>query len=132
MAGTIWRNPAFLRVFTASTVSIFGSLVTRTALPFAAILVLGAGPLEVAAIRACEIVGGLVVGLVAGAWVDRLLRRPVMIAADLGQAIVLGSIPIAAIGSWLTMPQLVVVALLASALSTFHDVADNAYLPTVV
>ena len=132
MAGTIWRNPAFLRVFTASTVSTFGSLVTRTALPFAAILVLGAGPLEVAAIRACEIVGGLVVGLVAGAWVDRLFRRPVMIAADLGQAIVLGSIPIAAIGNWLTMPQLVVVALLASALSTFHDVADNAYLPTVV
>ena len=132
MAGTIWRNPAFLRVFTASTVSTFGSLVTRTALPFAAILVLGAGPLEVAAIRACEIVGGLVVGLVAGAWVDRLLRRPVMIAADVGQAIVLGSIPIAAIGGWLTMPQLVVVALLASALSTFHDVADNAYLPTVV
>jgi MFS family permease len=132
MAGTIWRNAAFLRVFTASTVSTFGSLVTRTALPFAAILVLGAGPLEVAAIRACEIVGGLVVGLVAGAWVDRLLRRPVMIAADLGQAIVLGSIPLAAIGSWLTMPQLIVVALLASALSTFHDVADNAYLPTVV
>jgi MFS family permease len=132
MAGTIWRNPAFLRVFTASTVSIFGSLVTRTALPFAAILVLGAGPLGVAAIRACEIVGGLIVGLVAGAWIDRLPRRPVMIAADLGQAIVLGSIPIAAIGNWLTMPQLVVVALLASALSTFHDVADNAYLPTVV
>jgi MFS family permease len=132
MAGTIWRNPAFLRVFAASTVSIFGSLVTRTALPFAAILVLGAGPLEVAAIRACEIVGGLVVGLLAGAWIDRLRRRPVMIAADLGQAIVLGSIPIAAIGSWLTMPQLIVVALLASALSTFHDVADNAYLPTVV
>jgi len=132
MAGTIWRNPAFLRVFTASTVSTFGSLVTRTALPFAAILVLGAGPLEVAAIRACEIVGGLVVGLVAGAWVDRLRRRPVMIAADLGQAVVLGSIPIAAIGSWLTMAQLIVVALLASALSTFHDIADNAYLPTVV
>ncbi|HEX5823765.1 MAG TPA: MFS transporter [Candidatus Limnocylindrales bacterium] len=132
MTGTIWRNAAFLRVFTASTISIFGSLVTRTALPFAAILVLGAGPLEVAAIRACEIVGGLVVGLVAGAWIDRLLRRPVMIAADLGQAIVLASIPIAAIGSWLTMQHLVVVALLASALSTFHHVASHAYLPTVV
>ena len=132
MTGTIWRNPAFVRVFSAATVSIFGSLVTRTALPFAAILVLGAGPIEVAAIRACEITGGLIVGLVAGAWVDRLPRRPVMIAADLGQAVCLGSIPIAAIGHWLSMPHLVVVALLASALSTFHNVADNAYLPTVV
>ena len=132
MADTIWRNPAFVRVFTASTVSIFGSLVTRTALPFAAILVLNAGPLEIAAIRSCEIVGGLVVGLVAGAWVDRLRRRPVMIVADLGQAACLGSIPVAAVGGVLTMPQLIIVALLASALSTFHDVADSAYLPTVV
>jgi MFS family permease len=129
---SIWRNAAFVRVFSAATVSVFGSLVTRTALPFAAILVLGAGPLEVAAIRACEIFGGLVVGLVAGAWVDRLRRRPVMIAADLGQAVCLGSIPIAAIGNWLSMPHLIVVALLASAFETFHNVADRAYLPTVV
>jgi MFS family permease len=132
MAGTIWRNPAFVRVFGAATVSIFGSLVTRTALPFAAILVLGAGPGEVATIRAFEIVGGVAIGLVAGAWVDRLRRRPVMIAADLGQAICLGSIPVAAIGGWLSIGQLIIVAFLASILSTFHNVADNAYLPTVV
>jgi MFS family permease len=132
MAGSIWRNQAFVRVFSAATVSIFGSLVTRTALPFAAILVLGAGPGEVAAIRAFEIVGGLAIGLVAGAWVDRLPRRPVMIAADLGQAICLASIPVAAIGGWLSIAQLIVVAFLASILSTFHNVADNAYLPTVV
>ena len=132
MASTLWRNAAFLRVFTAASVSIFGSLVTRTALPFAAILVLGAGPLEIAAIRGCEIVGGLVVGLVAGAWVDRLRRRPVMIAADLGQAVILGSIPIAALMGLLSIPQLIVVALLASALETAHNAADNAYLPTVV
>jgi MFS family permease len=129
---TIWRNGAFVRVFTAASVSIFGSLVTRTALPFAAILVLGAGPLEIAAIRACEIVGGLAVGLVAGAWVDRLRRRPVMIAADIGQAVILASVPIAALTGWLSIPQLVVVALLASAFETAHNAADNAYLPTVV
>jgi MFS family permease len=129
---TIWRNAAFLRVFSAASVSIFGSFVTRTALPFAAILVLRAGPIEISAIRAFEIVGGLVVGLVAGAWVDRLRRRPVMIAADLGQAIVLGSIPIAAIGGWLSIPQLILVALLASFFEVFHNAADNAYLPTIV
>lgn len=132
MSVSIWRNPAFVRVFGAATVSIFGSLVTRAALPFAAILVLGAGPIEVAAIRACEILGGLVIGLVAGAWVDRLPRRPVMIAADLGQAVCLGTIPVAALGNWLSIPQLIVVAFAASILRTFHDIADNAYLPTVV
>ena len=128
----MWRNPAFVRVFTAASVSIFGSLVTRTALPFAAILVLGAGPLELAAIRGCEIGGGLVVGLVAGAWIDRLRRRPVMIAADIGQAVVLGSVPVAALGGWLSIPQLIIVALLASAIESFHNVADVAYLPTIV
>jgi MFS family permease len=131
-AASMWRNPAFVRLFGAATVSIFGSLVTRTALPFAAILVLGAGPIEVAAIRACEIIGGLAFGLVAGAWVDRVRRRPLMIAADLGQAVCLGSIPLAAIGGWLSIAQLVVVAFLASILSTVHGVADTAYLPTVV
>jgi MFS family permease len=132
MTGSIWRNPTFLRVFSAATISIFGSLVTRTALPFAAILVLGAGAGEVAAIRAFEIVGGVAIGLVAGAWIDRLRRRPVMIAADLGQAVCLGTIPVAAIGGWLSIPQLIVVAFLTSILSTFHNIADNAYLPTVV
>ncbi|HEX5014162.1 MAG TPA: MFS transporter [Candidatus Limnocylindrales bacterium] len=132
MADSIWRNPAFVRVFGAATVSIFGSLVTRTALPFAAILVLGAGAGEVAAIRAFEIVGGVAIGLIAGAWIDRLPRRPVMIAADLGQAACLGSIPVAAIAGVLSISQLVVVAFLASILSTFHNIADNAYLPTVV
>jgi hypothetical protein len=68
-ATSIWRNRDFVRLWAASTVSVFGSLITRTALPFAAILVLGTGPLEIGAIRSFEIVGGLVVGLAAGAWV---------------------------------------------------------------
>ena len=131
-APSIWRNRDFVRLWAASTVSVFGSLITRTALPFAAILVLGAGPLEIAAIRSFEIVGGLVVSLAAGAWVDRLQRRPVMIVADLGRALLLASIPATALADALTIIQLIVVAFLTSALTTFHNVADNAFLPTVV
>src|SRR5215213_5561176 len=93
-SGSLWRDRSFLAVWSASTVSIFGSLITRTALPFAAILILDAGPGEIAAIRSAELVAGLIVGLVAGAWVDRLLRRPIMIWADLGRAVLLGSIPV--------------------------------------
>jgi MFS family permease len=131
-APSIWRNRDFVRLWAASTVSVFGSLITRTALPFAAILVLGAGPLEVAAIRSFEILGGLVVSLAAGAWVDRLRRRPVMIVADLGRALLLASIPAAALAAALSIPQLIVVAFLTAVLTTFHNVADSAYLPTVV
>ncbi|HEV8699147.1 MAG TPA: MFS transporter [Candidatus Limnocylindrales bacterium] len=129
---SVWRNRDFVRLWAASTVSVFGSLITRTALPFAAILVLGAGPLEIAAIRSFEIVGGLVVSLAAGAWVDRLRRRPVMIVADLGRALLLASIPAAALVASLSIAQLIVVGFLTAILTTFHNVADSAYLPTVV
>lgn len=128
----LWRDRSFLALWSASTISLFGSLITRTALPFAAILVLDAGPLEISAIRSAELVAGLVVGLIAGAWVDRLLRRPILIWADIGRALLLGSIPVAFVLGVLGLPQLMFVAFAAAVLSTFFDVADNAYLPTIV
>jgi MFS family permease len=128
----LWRNGAFLRVWTAATISVFGSFVTRIALPFVAILTLGAGPIEVAVLRGLELVAALLVGFVAGAWVDRLRRRPVLIWADLGRAVLLLSIPLGAVGGWLTLPQVFLVAALAAVLTTFFDVADKAYLPTIV
>ena len=106
---SLWRNRSFVAVWSAATVSLFGSLITRTALPFAAILVLNAGPLEVSAIRGVEQVAALIFGLVAGAWVARLRRRPIMIWADIGRAILLGSIPVAFLAHSLGMTQLVVV-----------------------
>lgn len=90
----IWQNHAFVRVWSAASISIFGSLITRIALPLVAILTLGAGPIEVAILRSIDLVAALFVGLAAGAWVDRLRRRPVLIWADLGRAALLGSIPI--------------------------------------
>jgi MFS family permease len=129
---SLWRDRAFLAVWSASTISIFGSLITRTALPFAAILVLQAGPLEISAIRAAEQIAALIIGLAAGAWVDRLRRRPIMIWSDLGRAVLLGSIPVAFVLGILGMPQLIVVAFAAAILSTFFDVADRSYLPTII
>jgi MFS family permease len=131
-ASPLWRNPPFVRVWTAATISIFGSLVTRIALPLAAILVLGSGAFEVAVLRSLDLVATLVFGLVAGAWVDRLRRRPVLIWADLGRAVLLGSIPVAFALGGLTYWQLLVVSGLAAILTTFFDSADNAYLPTIV
>jgi MFS family permease len=129
---SIWRDRDFVRLWSAGTISIFGSLIGRTALPFVAILTLGAGALEVSALRSLELLAGLLVGLVAGAWVDRIRRRPIMIGADLGRAILLGSIPVAAIVGVLGFPQLFVVAFLTAVLTTFFDLADRAYLPTLV
>ena len=128
----LWRNGAFVRIWTAATISIFGSLITRLALPLLAILVLDAGAVEVAILRSIDLAATLAVGLVAGAWVDRLLRRRVLIWSDLGRALLLGSIPVAAVGGWLTYAQLIAVTFAAAVLTSFFDAADNAYLPTIV
>jgi len=106
--------------------------VTRTALPFAAILILGAGAAEVAVLRGAELVAGLTVGLVAGAWVDRLRRRPILIWADLGRAVLLASVPAAFALGALTLMHLVVVAFGTAILTTFFDTADRAFLPTII
>ncbi len=129
---SVWRERDFIRLWAATTASMFGSFVTRTALPFAAILVLGAGAGEVAILRSAELVAGLALGLIAGAWVDRLRRRPILIWADLGRAVLLGTIPVAFAFGALTLVQLVVVAFGAAILTTFFDMADRAFLPTVI
>lgn len=128
----LWSNSAFVRVWTAASISIFGSLITRIALPLVAILTLNAGPIEVAVLRSMDLAAALIVGLVAGAWVDRLRRRPVLIWADLGRAALLSAIPISFVLGTLALWQLLAVAGLAAVLTTFFDAADNAYLPTIV
>ncbi len=114
----LWREPDFLKLWTGQTISKFGSQISGVALPLTAVLVLGATPV-------------LVVGLVAGVWVDRLRRRPILIACDLGWALLLGSIPLAAPGV-LRMEQLYLVAALAGILSVFFDIANQSYLPVLV
>ncbi len=131
-ASPLWRNQAFVRVWSAASISIFGSLITRIALPLVAILTLNAGPIEVALLRSMDLIAALVIGLVAGAWVDRLKRRPVLIWADLIRAVLLATIPISFMLGTLALWQLIAVAGLAAVLTTFFDAADNAYLPTIV
>lgn len=129
---TLWRNGTFVRFWTGRTVSIFGSYITRMAIPFVAILVLGAGAFEVAILRSVDLVVVLVFGLVAGAWVDRLRRRPILVWSDLARAALLCTLPLAHLLGVLGLAQLVLVAGAAAILTTFADAADNAYLPSLV
>jgi MFS family permease len=128
----LWRHPDFVRLWTGQTISVFGSLITGTAIPFTAILLLDASPLQVALLAAANHVPGLVFGVAAGVWVDRLRRRPVMIAADLGRAALVATIPIAYAFDALTIEHLYAVALGAGVLTIFFDVAYQSYLPTLV
>ena len=128
----LWRHPDFLKLWTGQTISLFGSLIGRFALPLVAIYTLDAGPLPVALLGAANVAPGLVLGLFAGVWVDRLRRRPLLIAADLGRALALGSVPLAAWLGALGMAQLYAVAMITSALSILFEVAYRSYLPALV
>jgi MFS family permease len=132
MHGPLWRNGDFLRLWSAQTVSEFGSQVTGLALPLAAILVLKASTFEVAALGVVEFLPFVLFSLPAGAWVDRLRRRPVLIAADWGRAIALASIPLAYVVGALTLGQLYAVGFVTGLLTVFFDVAYQSYLPSIV
>ena len=82
LRGALWRDRDFLRLWSAQTISQFGSQVTGLALPFVAIFALKATTFEIAALGAIEFAPFVLLTLPAGVWVDRLRRRPLMIAAD--------------------------------------------------
>lgn len=128
----LWRNQDFLKLWAGQTVSELGSRVTRDGLPLAAVLTLGATPFQMGLLAAAGAAPVLLSGLIAGVWVDRLRRRPILIAADIGRAVLLGSIPFAVVLGVFTIWQLYVVLALTGILTVLFDSAYVAYLPSLV
>src|ERR671930_2690187 len=112
----LWRHPDFLKPWAGDVASVFGSQVTALALPLTAALTLGATPTGMGLLGALQYAPAVLFGLVAGVWIDRVRRRPLMVAADLGRALVLGLVPLAAQGGFLRIELLYAVAFLAGAL----------------
>jgi MFS family permease len=129
---SLWRDADFVRLWSAATVTNFGSMITQLALPFAAIQTLDASAAELGALRALLLLPGFLLGLLAGAWLDRLRRRPVLVASDLARAALYASVAGAAALGALGMGQLYAVALGAGLLSFVFHVARDAYLPSLV
>jgi MFS family permease len=127
-----WRHPDFIKLWAGQTISLLGSQVTVLALPLTAAVTLSATPLQMGTLSTLQYIPWLLVGLLAGVWVDRLRRRRVMIAADLGRAALLGMIPVAAAAGFLRMELLYAVGFSVGILNVFFDVAYAAYLPTLV
>jgi MFS family permease len=122
----------FRLLWLGDTVSQFGSQITNTAAPLLAALVLAATPFEMGVLNAADTAAFLLVGLPAGAWVDRMRRRPLMLAADLGRAVLLASIPVTWWFGVLTLAQLILIGLVVGVLTVFFDVAYQSYLPSLV
>ncbi|MDQ2966406.1 MAG: MFS transporter [Chloroflexota bacterium] len=127
-----FRRPDFVKLWTAATISLFGTQVTFIAIPVIAVLILGATPFEVALVGTLEFLPFLLFTLPAGVWVDRLPRRRILITGDLGRALMLATIPIAHVLGVLTIWQLFVVAFVNGIFTVFFDIADQSYLPTIL
>lgn len=129
---SLWRHRDFVKLWTAQTITQFGDEITQFAIPLVAILTLGASPFELGLLGTFQFLPFILLTIPAGVWVDRMRRRPILIGADAGRAVLLLSIPIAFVGGWLSMPQLYVVGFLVGCLEVFFDVAYQSYLPAVV
>lgn len=109
-----------------------GAQVTLVALPLVAVLELKAPAFQVGLLTAAETAAFLLIGLPAGALVDRMRKRSLMIRADMVRALAMASVPLAAVADVLTMVQLYIVALVTGAATVFFDVADQSYLPELL
>lgn len=129
---SIQRDPDFQKLWFGQTVSVFGSLISRIAIPLLAVIELDATPFDMAALGIAALLPGFLVGLLAGAWIDRRKRRPVMIGADLARAVVLVTVPLLALTDQLAIWHLLIVSGLLSIFSMLFDIAYQSYLPGLV
>jgi MFS family permease len=128
----LWRHPEFLKLWAGQTISVFGDQASILALPLTAVLLLSASPLEMGWLGVSQTLPWLLVSLVAGAWVDRLPRRPILIASDLGRAVLLMAVPVAAAFGWLRIEHLYLIGFLAGVLNVSFGVAYQAFLPGLI
>ncbi len=132
LSGPLWRNRAFIRLWIAHVTSGAGTAVTNVALPLAAVLVLGATPAQMGLLAAASSLPNLLFGLLAGVWVDRVPRRPILVWSDLGRALLLLSIPAAAWLGQLSFAHIWLVAFAVGTLTVFFQIAAISILPALV
>ncbi|HET9014019.1 MAG TPA: MFS transporter [Thermomicrobiaceae bacterium] len=128
----LWRDREFVTFWAGQAISRIGAQVSFLALPLVATILLRATAFQMGLLTAAGAVPALVVGLHAGALVDRHRRRPVLIAADVGRALLLGTVPLAWVLGALSLPLLYLVALVGGALTLVFDVAYQAFLPALL
>jgi predicted MFS family arabinose efflux permease len=131
-AGALWHHPDFLRLWVGDTASQLGSSFGGIALPYLAVTVLAATSFQMGLLGTLQGLGFLIIGLPAGALVDRWRKRTVMLTADLGRAVLLASLTVAWWLGVLTFAQLAVVATAVGEATVFFDVGDQSYLPVLV
>jgi MFS family permease len=118
------RQPEFLKLWAAQSISQLGDQVTLLALPLVAVLTLDASAAQMGFLVAAELMPHLLFSLFAGVWIERSRRRRrLMIVADLARALLLASVPLAAAFGVLSFPQLYAVAFAAGTFAVLFDIS---------
>ncbi|MFG2330189.1 MFS transporter [Streptomyces sp. NPDC048604] len=131
-ADSPWRVADFRALFSAAVLGNLGTNVGYVALPLVAVASLDAGPGEVGALATLSTVAFLLIGLPAGAWVDRMRQRRVLIVADLARGLLFASVPLAWWLDVLTLGQLYAIVFLGGCATVFFDVTSQSVLPRLV
>jgi MFS family permease len=127
----LWRNSDYLILWAGQAISVIGSQVSLFALPLLILLVSGS-PGAAGFVGALRTIPYVVLGLVAGALVDRWNRKRAMILCDTGRTIALASIPLAYWTGHLSVVQIGAVSLIEGALMVPYSLSSTAALPRVV
>jgi MFS family permease len=134
-AGTrdsVLANRDFVKLWAGQTVSLIGTQVTQFALPLVAVLSLNATVLQVGVLNALRFVPVILLSLFAGVWLDRRRRRPVLIACALGNAVLIGLVPLSSVAGMLSIGLLYLVTTLVGTLNMVFDVGALSYVPNLV
>jgi MFS family permease len=129
---SLLRHADFRLLLAGQTATQLGSQVGSVAIPLLAIEQLQATALQVGVLGAASTIAFAVLGLPAGAWIDRTRVAPILVASDVARAVLLASIPVAAWLGLLTISQLVVVAALTGVARVFFDIGYQSYVPHLV
>lgn len=129
---TLQRNRNFLWFWGGQGISQLGAQFTALAIPVLAVTLLGASEFEVGVLGAAQTAAFLLVGLPAGAWIDRMLKRKIMIAADLARAVALAVIPLLWLGGALEIWHLYVIGAVIGVATVFFDVSYQSYIPVLL
>lgn len=127
-----FRCRDFRLLLLGQTTSQLGAQVSGVAIPLLAVLTLHATPVQLGLVTGSGTLAFALVGLPAGAWLDRWPRRPVLVAGDLARTALLATIPLAWLFGVLTITQLIAVSLLTGFARVFFDVGYQSYIPSVI
>ncbi|GHO46071.1 MFS transporter [Ktedonospora formicarum] len=128
---SLWRQSNFLKLWIGQAVSSFGSTITALALPLTAVVILRATPDQMGLLRAALSLPALL-SLFFGVWVDHVRRRTLLILADTGRMLLLGSIPLIAWLGLLRIEYLYVIGLLVGVLTLLFDLSITSFLPSLI